>query len=117
MAYLFFDKHGYGVPYTYIHPFKQAAVKHVVDNITPEITHVIVFGSSTLPSCRSWSDVDICLVGNIDESFKLSNLRLKGESYDFLKYKSMDELKLLSQRSIQNIEKSILDKGVILYEQ
>ena len=117
MAYLYFDKHGYGEPFVYIHPFKQAAAKHMVDNITPEITHVIIFGSSTLPCCRSWSDIDVCLIGDIDDSVPLTSLRIKGESYDFLKYKSVDEMQRLAKRSIQNVERNILEKGVLIYEQ
>ena len=117
MAYVFYDKHGYGEPFTAIHPFKQAAVKHMVDNVLPEVTHVIVFGSSTLPCCRSWSDIDVCLIGNLDDSLSLKPLRSTGESYDFLKYRTLKELKDRAGRSIQNVEKSILDMGVLVYEQ
>lgn len=117
MAYLYFDKYGYGEPFIYIHPFKQSAVKYLVEHVSPEITHVIIFGSSTSPCCRSWSDIDVCLVGDIDETKPLSFLQKKGESYDILKYKSIHEIGRLAERSIQNIEKSILEKGVLVYEQ
>jgi predicted nucleotidyltransferase len=116
MAYLYFDKHGYGEPFVYIHPFKQAAAKHLAENIMPGITHVIVFGSAVLPCCRSWSDVDVCLIGDMGDDVLLSPLKKKGESYDFLKYASLDELHRLADRSIQNVEKSIVEKGVLVYE-
>jgi len=41
---------------------------------------------------------------------------MTGETYDFLKYKSLGDLRSLAQKSIQNIEKSILEKGVLIYE-
>ena len=31
MRYKFIDKHGYGGPYVYIHPYKQQSVKQIVE--------------------------------------------------------------------------------------
>jgi len=91
MRYKFIDKYGYGGSYVYIHPYKQHVVKTIVNNVFPEISQVIVFGSSTTTACKPYSDVDICVIGDFD-SEQVSNLRVAGEAIDILHFKNIDSL-------------------------
>jgi len=91
MYYRFIDKYNYGEPYVYIHPYKQQVVKAIVDNIFPEISQLIVFGSSTTTACKPYSDVDVCVIGDFDDA-QISRLRVKGESIDILHFRSVEQL-------------------------
>lgn len=48
-----------------IFPTMQLAVLQLLDNLSdcPEVTRVIVFGSSIRPDCHVWSDLDVYLEG------------------------------------------------------
>jgi predicted nucleotidyltransferase len=110
------DQFVFGHPYIFIHPFKQQAVKHLVDNIPAWVDYAIVFGSAIMPYCRHESDIDIALIGNLSGETNLDNLRIDNQSYDFLKYKSVNELKQKATTSRQNVEKDIYERGVVVFE-
>ena len=115
----FFDKYNLGKPYIYIHSHKQEHAKHIVDNKPDWVTHIIIFGSAV----HSWhyyeKDLDICIIGenthklNDDFSYR-SKLKMKGCSYDFVEYSSVDEL-LTYKESINSIGYNILNEGVFIY--
>lgn len=108
----FNDIHQYGEPFSYIHPYKQKEVKHLVDHITAPITHAIVFGSGTNYTCWWGSDLDVCLIG-VDASYNTKPLRYPGQAYDFIFYNSLQEL---AQNTTPNsVEKEIWEKGVVVY--
>ena len=112
--YNFIDKYGYGTPYTNIHPFKQKAVKHMLDNKPPSIQVVIIFGSSVLPSCKDYSDIDVCLIGDFEE-FNLSDITVEGQAYDFVKYETVEELQEKAKLNGNGIDRDIYNKGVVVY--
>lgn len=112
--YQFNDIYGYGKPIIFIHPFKQQVVKKLVEHICPAVTHVIIFGSATLPACRYDSDVDVCLIGDV-ENMDTSKLLMSGQAYDIVKYHSLTELRQKAESSFHNISKEIYTKGVVVY--
>jgi predicted nucleotidyltransferase len=121
MARIFFDKYGYGKPFTYIHPFKQKAVKHVVDNVPDSVKMIIVFGSSVTDGCGYDSDIDLCVIGNptADEHHNMITYKLGTEGlqpFDVLSYKTLAEL--VNAFSIEKfgIEREILLNGVRVYD-
>jgi predicted nucleotidyltransferase len=111
------DLYGLGHPYTLIHPFKQQAVKRLVDNISGWVDYVVVFGSSIMPYCRKDSDIDVSLIGDYtEENQNMDAMRMEGQSYDFLRYASVDDLKKRAAYSIQNVERDIYERGVVVFE-
>jgi hypothetical protein len=115
MRYLSINKYGYGRPYVNIHPLKQKQVKHLVDHVPAGTRYVYIFGSALLPSCREGSDIDAALVGDIDLSGSFNPMKLPGNEYDILTFHSMNELAETAAESIQNIARSILEEGLLVY--
>jgi predicted nucleotidyltransferase len=115
MRYIYIDKYGYGRPYINIHPLLQKQVKHLVDNIPEGTQYVYVFGSALLPSCRQESDLDVALVGEISLSDSFAPMRLPDCEYDILTFPSMESLKEAAEESIQNVARSILEEGLLVY--
>jgi predicted nucleotidyltransferase len=113
--YKFNDRYEYGGPFVYIHPYKQRAVKYLVENVDDTVQYVIVFGSAAHPSCARDSDIDVCIIGVNSEEFNSRNLRLAGESYDFMTYPSTDALLEEAGLSCQNVAKTIYEEGVVVY--
>ena len=112
-----YDKLGLGEPYTYIHPYKQGAVKHLVDNKPDWVTHIIVFGSSLTTAHFKFNDLDVCLIGLEDEDdFISKGLKLKDVKYDFIIKPSLQAL-IEDSSTIGCVEKSILKDGLLVYEQ
>ena len=116
MAYVFFDKYNLGEPYTYIHPFHQKAIKHLVEHLPEWIEVVAVFGSSVRTTCGPNSDLDICLIGQMPEQENLRQLRLPEHQYDFINVASRALLMEKAQQSFQNIYQNIVKEGVIVYD-
>ena len=114
--YKFIDKYGYGEPLSYIHPYKQKAVKYTVDSIFDWVLYIIVFGSSVSTTCKINSDIDLCLIGKSVDNFDLNLLRFQNESYDFILVESKEELFSKASLNSQNIYKDILENGVIVYD-
>ena len=113
--WIFKDIHGYGYPYPHVHPYKQEAVKYLVDNKPDWITHIIVFGSSVRKSHLWTSDLDICVLGgDFRTTEELVNIRLKEIKYDFLCYS--DKGLLFNLIKIGSVEKYITEEGVMVYE-
>ena len=92
MRYKFIDKHGYGGPYVYIHPYKQKAVKQIVDNIFPGVSQLIIFGSATSTACKPSSDIDVCVIGEFDTE-QVAKLRQAGDVLDILHFVNVESLK------------------------
>lgn len=109
------DINGFGAPFTSIHPYKQKQIKHLIDNITPDIDYVIIFGSAVQHSCWIGSDIDVCLVG-VGEYYPTRHLRQVGQAYDFLFYPDIDTLRKLAENEYLSIEKEIWEKGVLVYD-
>jgi predicted nucleotidyltransferase len=103
--YLFKDKYNLGKPYIYIHPYKQMIVRNVVEKVFSDITQLIVFGSSVSLTCKPYSDVDICVIGNFD-GIRLGELRVKGEAIDFVHYPCINELQK-DKRLFNEIKKGV----------
>ncbi|MCL2378159.1 MAG: nucleotidyltransferase domain-containing protein [Defluviitaleaceae bacterium] len=114
--YKFLDKHNLGKPFYYIHPYKQLAVKHLVDNVEDWVEGVIIFGSSVTYAHHYDSDLDVCIIGTPKKEFSSRNLRLKGEPYDFI---LVDSAKLLKQKSDEDfscVYRDIMEEGVVVYD-
>jgi len=109
MRYRFVDKYNYGSPYIYIHPYKQHVVKTIVDNTFPEISQIIVFGSSITTACKPYSDVDICVIGDFDDEH-LSSLRVRGEAIDITHFKTVGML-LQDSRLADEVKKGVRVHG------
>ena len=107
--YKFIDKFGYGEPFVYIHPYKQEVVKNAVNQAFEGISHIIVFGSAVGLACKPYSDVDLCVIGDVCEN-SLTKLRTKGQPMDILHYTSVEELK-----KDRRVYEEITRKGVMVY--
>ena len=116
MVYTFMNKYGYGGRLIHVHPFKQKAVKHMIDNIFDWVDYAILFGSSVHPACHPASDIDVCLIGKSVGEFNSQKLRVPGQAYDFICCDTLPDLKAAADESINNIYRTILEKGVIVYD-
>jgi len=112
----FIDKHNLGVPFCYVHPYKQLAVKHLVDNVEDWVEGVIIFGSAVTDAHFYESDVDVCIVGTPSGEFSSRDLRLKGEAYDFVLVESPDMLKQKSDEDFCSVYRDIMEGGVVVYD-
>ena len=114
---VFKDIYGYGLPYVYIHPYKQKAVKHLIDNLPKWVTHVIIFGSAVKSGHFWWNDIDVCLIGeavgdNYTQGLKIRNSE---HGYDFVIYSSPEELES-DAANYANLGYHIKREGVMVYE-
>ena len=116
LMYKFIDKYNLGKPFCYIHPYKQMAVKHLVDNVEDWVENVIIFGSSVTHAHYYDSDLDVCIVGIPTEEFSSQKLRLKGEIYDFILVDSPELLKQKSNDDFCSVYRDIMDGGVVVYD-
>ena len=114
--WIFRDIYNLGFPYYHIHPYKQKAVKYLVDNILNWVTQVIVFGSSISPCHFYEKDLDICLVGDRKNQDSYSKLKLSGHIYDFLWCPSFNDL-LMKSENFDTVYMYIVKEGVLVYEQ
>ena len=113
--WIFKDVHGYGFPYCHIHPYKQDAVKHLVDNRPGWAEYIVIFGSSIYTWHFYEKDLDVCIVGN-KELTGAERLRmyLPNVEYNILVYENMDELsKNLSD--INDVKTAIRTEGILVY--
>jgi len=113
--YKFLDKHNLGRPFYYVHPYKQLAVKHLVDNVEDWVDGVIIFGSAVTHAHFYESDLDVCIIGVPTGEFSSYNLRIKGESYDFILVESVTLLKQKSDEDFSSIYRDIMEEGVVVY--
>ncbi|MDR1664284.1 MAG: nucleotidyltransferase domain-containing protein [Clostridiales bacterium] len=113
--YLYIDKYGYGSPFVHVHPLRQKHVKHLTEHLPEGTRYAFLFGSALFPSCRSDSDIDVALIGEINKSDSFMPMKLPDCEYDIFIFSSMDELRKGASRSIQNAERSILDEGLLIY--
>ena len=116
MGFIFKDIHGFGEPYVFIHPHKQKAAKHLVDNRPEWVDYIVIFGSATGAHHFYKKDLDVCIIGKDPQSLDERNyhyqrpMRLAGVAYDFLDYDSLEDLKTDGR-----IYKEILSEGVVIY--
>ena len=114
-VYKFLDKYNVGAPFCYIHPYKQLAAKHLVDNVEDWVEGVIIFGSGVTPAHHYDSDLDVCIIGTPGEEFSSRDLRLRGEAYDFVLVESPELLKQKSEADFCSVYRDIMDGGVVVY--
>ena len=115
--WIFKDIHGYGYPYYHVHPYKQKAVKYLVENKSDWVEGIIIFGSSVQQYHMWFKDLDVCLIGKHQFNDDRSQMYYKGEriSYDFLEYNTMDDLlKGIGKHS--DVRTHICNGGVMVYE-
>ena len=118
--WVFRDIHGYGYPYYHVHPYKQEAVKYLVDNSPSWIDYIIIFGSSVRLSHLWFKDLDVCLIGENPEGedslYRYQRgMRVKGISYDFVDYGSLEEFCRKADKFAE-LSWRILKEGVMVYE-
>ena len=114
--YKFLDKHNLGSPIYYVHPYKQLAVKHLVNNVEDWVESVIIFGSSVTYAHHYDSDLDVCIIGTPAGEFSSCDLRLKGEAYDFIVVESPEVLKQRSDEDFCSVYRDIMEGGVVVYD-
>ena len=110
--WIFNDIHEYGYPYYHVHPYKQEAVKYLVDNRLDWVTNIIIFGSSVGNWHMWWKDVDICLIWCTEESY--TQMLPSGASCDVLFYANLAEL-LDGSQEIGSIRYHICKEGVMVF--
>jgi len=113
---LFFDKHNLGYPYNLIHPHKQAAVKHLVDNRPDWVTHIFIFGSSVHTWHMPWKDLDVYLVGTQEvlTSAESKSIRYQDLKYDFLYCQDLQDI-LEYKEEINHVRGDVVREGVMVY--
>lgn len=92
---------------TWIHPYKQQKVEELLSYVRdryPQITAVVVFGSSTKMTCSEESDLDILICGDKDKQF----IPPMNDVYDVVFAQSIP----LDARLWDEIERD----GVLVYE-
>ena len=114
--YKFLDKYNLGAPFYYVHPYKQEAVKHLVDNVDDWVESVIIFGSSVTHTHHYDSDLDVCIIGKPVGEFSSKNLRVKGQSYDFILVDSAELLLQKSDDDFCSVYRDIVDGGIVVYD-
>ena len=112
--YKFIDKYGYGRPYIYVHPFKQKQVKLLVDTVEPWVEYIILFGSVVNLTCKSTSDIDICVIGSPPNKNNYIIGDIEGE-HDIILRSSLDEIKDRYKSGTLGAIKDIVEKGIIVY--
>jgi len=114
--WVFKDVFGFGYPYILIHPYKQRALKHLIDNKPDWTAHIIVFGSSVRVSHLWWKDFDVCLIGSdgFSSAYEMQKLKVKDVEYDFLLYRSLEEI-LACKDKINDVRGDIFREGVLVY--
>ena len=110
--WIFFDKHNLGYPFIHIHPYKQKAVKYLVDNIYDSIDNVIIFGSSVRNNHIDTSDLDVCIIGDLTNK---SLLRIPEINYNWLDYESLSDI-IEYRNKIDSVRYDIFNEGVMVYE-
>ena len=114
--WVFNDIHGLGFPYWHIHPYKQKAVKQVVDCLRGLSELIIVFGSSVSPWHFYEKDLDLCLVGITRNRYTgRKDLLATGVEIDILFYENLEKL-LQNSSNINSVEHSIVRNGVCVYD-
>ena len=110
----FLDRHHYGTPYVFVHPYKQQAVKQIIDSLPDWVEMAIVFGSAVQNYCTPESDIDLCIIG-LPPNPNNYGIATYGESCDILQY---DTKYLLTEQLHANrfsVERNIYEKGIVLY--
>ena len=114
----FKDLHGLGAPYIFVHPHKQLAVKHLVDNKPPWVDCIIIFGSALGDHHFYKKDLDVCIIGenfDKDEPFQYQrHLRLPGIRYDFLTYDTIHDI-IDENAPLGSVERRISEGGLVVY--
>jgi len=112
--YKFIDKHGYGKPYTYVHPYKQQAVKQFV-NILPEwVEMVILFGSAVQTYCKPTSDIDVCIIGTPPNKGNY-DIDIHEQTIDFLQYNTKENFLAAVENNPYGAAAEAYLKGVVVY--
>ena len=112
--YQFIDKWGYGGGYVHIHPYKQKAVKRLIDTVEEWVEYLIVFGSSTQLTCRVDSDLDICVIGEPPSRGNYQVGQIEG-TVDIILKPSVAILKERYESGTVGVIKDIIEKGVLIY--
>ena len=112
--YQYIDKCNYGDVYRHIHPYKQQAVKHLLDTVASWVEYIIVFGSSVHPSCRPDSDLDICVIGVPPDKGNYHVGDIPSE-HDIILKQSIAELRERYHSGTVGVVKDIIEKGVVVY--
>ena len=83
--YVFKDINNLGYPYYHVHPYKQQAVKTLVERIPETVSQVIIFGSSVTTAHFWWNDLDVCIIGILGETAESRNrLKIKPRKFSLL---------------------------------
>ena len=116
----FKDVFGLGEPFTFIHPYKQKAVKHLVDNRPSWVTSIIIFGSAVGTWHFYEKDLDVCLIGKDPQCTETRDyiyqraMKLPNVEYDFLIYDTLEDL-LASKDDIGSVQYHIHKEGVVVF--
>ena len=112
--WVFKDVYNFGYPYYHVHPYKQKAVKYIVDNFKFTADYLIIFGSSVQTWHKWWKDLDICVISASKNSVEAisSGLEIKN---DILWYESLAVLTDVGDRKF-GVRNQIIENGVMVHE-
>lgn len=88
----------------YIFPTQQKDVYYLLQHLNPAVTKMVIFGSSVLPSCNIWSDIDVYV--EVPEGINPFTERLTENPIDLWTSADVDT----------DLLNEIKTKGVIVYE-
>ena len=116
----FKDIFNLGEPFTSIHPYKQKAVKHLVDNKPSWVTHIIIFGSAVGTWHFYEKDLDVCLIGKDPQKTDERDcnyqrvMKLPDVEYDFLVYDTFEDLNRFKD-DVGSVQYHISKEGVVVF--
>ena len=111
------DPHGFGDRYRPVFPPRHTTLKAVMDNLPDTIEKVWVFGSSVRWDAGADSDLDLLLVGTIDdESYgKIIGAIPPKKKLDMLVY-TQEHIDREIKRGVNIIFEKIVKRGYLFYE-
>jgi predicted nucleotidyltransferase len=111
------DPFGYGAEYKPIFPPRHHTMKAIMDNITPRVYKIYVYGSSIRLDSATDSDLDVFIIGELTnaELTKIIRAIPEGEKADIL-VESEDEFMNNLKSGWSSLYQKVYEKGYKIYE-
>ena len=111
------DPHGFGDKYRPVFPPRHTTLKAVMDNLPDTIEQVWIFGSSIRWDTGPDSDLDLLLVGSLEDG-ELGKIQMTvpdGKSTDIL-HVTCSELQEKLDSENYSVYDKIMERGYLFYE-